>query len=218
MTDFGAIDALLASTKKEVALPPAEERRTLREELSLSRAQLAQALGVSPSTVGGWESGRDPSGETREKYAYFLGAAKAKLAAEAAKSTDAAGEAPAEEPEDEVRADAEQAPSQDDNVDVLAVPQPCVLCGQMARQQVAGFPQHLDPAECNVAEPAQTSEPAEPAKPAPRPEPRRAQPSGPQGQAGRGVRVVPAGRRMQTADSPDLIGSAVTAALAEHSG
>ncbi|MEU6256913.1 helix-turn-helix transcriptional regulator [Streptomyces sp. NPDC047043] len=218
MTDFGAIDALLAGAKKEAALPSAEERRTLREELSLSRAQLAQALGVSPSTVGGWESGRDPSGEVREKYAYFLEGAKAKLAAEAAETADAAEEAPAEELEDEVHADAEQAAGQDDDVEALATPQPCVLCGQMARHQVAGFPQHLDPAECNAAQPAQTSEPAVPQTPAPRPEPRRAQPSGRQGQAGRGVKVVPVGRRMQTADTPDLIGSAVTAALAEHSG
>jgi DNA-binding transcriptional regulator YiaG len=52
MTDFGAIDALLAGAKKEVPLPAADERRALREELNLSRAQLAQALGASPSTVG----------------------------------------------------------------------------------------------------------------------------------------------------------------------
>ncbi|GAA2484832.1 helix-turn-helix transcriptional regulator [Streptomyces longisporus] len=218
MTDFGAIDALLAGAKKEVALPSAEERRALREELSLSRAQLAQALGVSPSTVGGWESGRDPSGEVREKYVYFLEGAKAKLAAEAAETAEAAEEAPAEEAEDEARADAEQAAGQDDDVDVLATPEPCVLCGQMARHQVAGFTQHLDPADCNLAGPAQTSEPAAPEKRAPRPKPRRAAPSGRQGQAGRGVKVVPVGRRMQTADTPDLIGSAVTAVLAEHGG
>ena len=218
MTDFDAIDALLAGAKKEVALPSAEERRALREELNLSRAQLAQVLGVSPSTVGGWESGRDPSGEVREKYAYFLEGAKAKLAAEAAETLEAAEEASAEESEDEVRADAEQAAGQDDDVDVLATPQPCVLCGQMARHQVAGFPQHLDPAECNVASPAQTSEASAPEKRAPRPEPRRAQPSTRREQTGRGVKVVPVGRRMQTADTPDLIGSAVTAALAEHAG
>jgi DNA-binding XRE family transcriptional regulator len=56
MTDFGAIDALLARAKKEVPLPPAEERRHLRDELNLSRAQLAQALGVSSSTVAGWKA------------------------------------------------------------------------------------------------------------------------------------------------------------------
>ncbi|WP_030938214.1 helix-turn-helix domain-containing protein [Streptomyces sp. NRRL S-646] len=210
MTDFGAIDALLAGARKEVVLPPVEERRALREELNVSRAQLAQALGVSPSTVGGWESGRDPSGEVREKYAYFLEGAGSKLAAEATRA--------AEEPEDELEADVEQTAEQDDDVDVLATPQSCVLCGQPARHQVAGFPQHLDPAECHAAAPARTNEPAAPEEPASRTDCSRAQPPGLQEQAGRSVRVVPVGRRMQTADTPDLIGSAVAAALAEHSG
>jgi len=229
MTDFEAIDALLARARKEVPLPSAEERRALREALNLSRAQLAQALNVSPSTVGGWESGRDPSGEVREKYAYFLEGARTKLAAEA---TEAAEDAPAEESEDaaaedsedDVPADAEQSVGQDDDVDVLVAPRPCVLCGQPARHQVAGFPQHLDPAECGTAEPAHAAEPARPEKPekpeepAPRREPRRPTPAGGQGQPARGVKVVPVGRRLQTADTPGLIGSAVAVALAEHAG
>ncbi|MFB7457080.1 hypothetical protein [Streptomyces sp. NPDC056188] len=37
MTDFGAIDALLASARQEAALPHAGERRALREGLNLSR-------------------------------------------------------------------------------------------------------------------------------------------------------------------------------------
>ncbi|WP_143642273.1 helix-turn-helix domain-containing protein, partial [Streptomyces viridochromogenes] len=82
MTGFDAIDALLAGARKEVPLPPVPERRTLREELGLSRPQLAQALGVGPSTIAGWESGRDPSGEVREKYAYFLEGARTKLSAD----------------------------------------------------------------------------------------------------------------------------------------
>lgn len=85
MAEFDAIDALLAAAGQEVPLPPAAERRSLREGLNLSRPQLAQALGVSPSTVGGWESGRDPSGEVREKYAYFLEGARTKLDAAAAR-------------------------------------------------------------------------------------------------------------------------------------
>ncbi|MFR0359462.1 helix-turn-helix domain-containing protein [Streptomyces sediminimaris] len=131
-----------------MALPPAEERRTLREELSLSRAQLARALGVSPSTVGGWESGRDPSGEVREKCGYFLQGAKAKLAAEAAEAAEVAettGEVPEDEPEGEVRADAGQAAGQDDDADVLAAPRPCVLCGHPARHQVKGSPSTWTP-------------------------------------------------------------------------
>ncbi|MCX5052388.1 MULTISPECIES: helix-turn-helix transcriptional regulator [unclassified Streptomyces] len=218
MTDFNAIDALLAGAKKEVPLPPAEERRALREELNLSRTQLAQALGVSPSTVGGWESGRDPSGEVREKYAYFLEGARTKLAAEAEAEAEAETEsetatetedvASAEEPESDAPGDADQ----DDDVEVLAAPRPCVLCGQPARHQVTGFPQHLDPAECGTAEPPQ------PEKPAPHQAATRTAPAGRPQQPTRGVKVVPVGRRMQTADTPDLIARAVTAALAEHSG
>ncbi|MGW3981300.1 helix-turn-helix domain-containing protein [Streptomyces mirabilis] len=211
MNDFEAIDALLASTEPgRVPLPPAEERRRLREGLNLSRTQLAQALGVGASTVGGWESGRDPSGEVREKYAYFLEGARTKLDAAAA------AQAPADEPVDNDPAEAEQAvaPGSDsDDTDVLPAPQPCVLCGQPARHQVEGFPQHLDPAECGPAEPAQ------PQKPAPQQEPRKPAPAGRQSQAARGVKVVPVGRRVQAAsDTPDLIGSAVAAALAEHAG
>uniref|UniRef100_UPI0021C77892 helix-turn-helix domain-containing protein n=1 Tax=Streptomyces sp. STR69 TaxID=1796942 RepID=UPI0021C77892 len=79
MTDFDAIDALLADARTPAALPPAEQRRALRQALNLSRTQVARALGVSPSTVGGWEQGRDPSGEIREKYAYFLNHAQERL-------------------------------------------------------------------------------------------------------------------------------------------
>jgi transcriptional regulator with XRE-family HTH domain len=206
MTDFGAIDALLSGARKEVALPPVEERRTLREGLNVSRAQLAQALGVSPSTVRGWESGRDPSGEVREKYAYFLEGARTKLDAAAA------AEAPAGQPADDGPAEAEPTAGTDD-VDTLAAPEPCVLCGQPARHQIAGYPQHLDPAECGTKEPAQS------AKPASREKPRQPAPAGRPSRAARDVKVVPVGRRVQAAsDTPDLIGSAVAAALAEHAG
>ncbi|MEU9480419.1 helix-turn-helix domain-containing protein [Streptomyces sp. NPDC048191] len=216
MTDFGAIDALLAGAKKEVPLPPAGERRALREELNLSRSRLAQALGVSPSTVGGWEAGRDPTGDVREKYAYFLKEAKSKLAAEA---TAVSEHVPADEPGEEEPAQAEHAVDQDDDVDTLTVPRPCVLCGQPARHQVAGFPQHLDPVGCGTAEPAPTIGPAAvQEEQAPTGNSRRRQPAGRPGHQGRGVRVVPAGRRLKSADTPDLIASAVAAALTEHSG
>ncbi|TRO55665.1 DNA-binding transcriptional regulator, partial [Streptomyces sp. IB201691-2A2] len=97
MAEFDAIDALLAGAKQEIPLPPAEERRRLREELNLARAQLAQALGVSASTVGGWESGREPSGEVREKYGYFLEGARTQLAAAAAAEAPADGPGPGDD-------------------------------------------------------------------------------------------------------------------------
>ncbi|MFG2350307.1 helix-turn-helix domain-containing protein [Streptomyces phaeochromogenes] len=221
MAEFDAIDALLAAARQETPLPPAGERRRLREELNLSRPQLAQALGVSASTVGGWESGRDPSGEVREKYAYFLEGARTKLdAAEAGEtpadaptSAPASGDAPAFGDDGPARAD--QTVGTDDDAGVLSAPQPCVLCGQPARHQVEGFPQHLDPAECGAAAPV----PAQPEKPAPRTALRQPTSAGKPGRAASGVKVVPVGRRLQAAsDTPDLIGSAVAAALAEHAG
>lgn len=46
MSDFQAIDALLASAPPDrTPLPTAEERRQRRGELGLSRAQVARALG-----------------------------------------------------------------------------------------------------------------------------------------------------------------------------
>ncbi|MFC8198254.1 helix-turn-helix domain-containing protein [Streptomyces sp. NPDC057298] len=230
MTNFGAIDALLAAAKKEVLLPPAAERRSLREGLHLSRAQLAQALGVGPSTIGGWEAGRDPGGEAREKYAYFLEGARTKLAAaaeaEAADAT-AGSELGGGEPGDGESAEAGQSAgpaAADGQDDVLADPQPCVLCGQPARHQVEGFPQHLDLAECGTAAPAQppqTVPPAGPQQPPPVERPPGVEKSLPAVQPGRapGVKVVPVGRRAQAAsETPDLIGSAVAAALAGHAG
>ncbi|MFF5009746.1 multiprotein-bridging factor 1 family protein [Streptomyces phaeochromogenes] len=213
MAEFDAIDALLAAARQEVPLPPAGERRSLREELNLSRAQLAQALGVSASTVAGWESGREPGGEVREKYAYFLEGARTKLDAAAA-TAEALADAPA--PADDKPAEAERTAGVDDaDVGVLPFPQPCVLCGQPARHQVEGFPQHLDPAECGTA----AAVPVQPEKPAPRTALRQPTPVGKPGRAASGVKVVPVGRRVQAAsDTPDLIGSAVAAALAEHGG
>ncbi|OIJ64451.1 helix-turn-helix domain-containing protein [Streptomyces mangrovisoli] len=228
MTDFGAIDALLAGAAKEVPLPSAEERRTLREELNLSRPRLAEVLGVSPSTVAGWESGRDPSGEVREKYAYFLAGARTKLAAETAETAELAE--PAEPLTAHIDPATPTAPADPtapgttedpDDVGHLAAPEPCVLCGQPAHHQVAGFPQHLDPAECETAVPRETAEPTAPAAPTParrEPEPSRVDRPARPGRPPRGVPVVPAGRRLKTTDTPDLIGSAVAAALAEHSG
>jgi Predicted transcriptional regulator len=224
MSDRSAIDALLAAASPDrTPLPPAEERRRLREELHLSRAQLAAALGVSASTVGGWEAGREPGGELREKYAYFLEGAAAKLAptTQIAAPPD---DVPASEPGD----DAGQVDVLDD-VDELAAPEPCVLCGQPARQQVEGFPQHLDPAECAAPAPAPAVAPAVVSV---EPEPSglpvqsgrsRAVPSQRPGKPARaasnGVKVTPVGRRVQAAsDIVDPIGSAVAAVLEEHRG
>lgn len=232
MTDFEAIDALLAAARQEVPLPPAEVRRELRESLNLSRSQVAQALGVSPSTVGGWEAGRDPSGDVREKYAYFLEGAQAKLAARTEEAAGTPDAEPVVEPETEAD-DADESPDgtgdtgESDEVEALSSLQPCVLCGMPARHQVAGFPQHLDPADCGTPAPAEpepvaapvVSPVAPPGADQPASAERRKPAPARRDRAAEQVRVVPVGRRMQTASQdPDLIGAAVAAALEKHSG
>ncbi|PKV77016.1 helix-turn-helix transcriptional regulator [Streptomyces sp. TLI_146] len=149
MSDFDAIDSLLASVGPEAALPAPEQRLRLREAARLSKAQVARALGVSPSTVTGWETGRDPSGEVRTRYAYLLEGLRERL--------EESEPEPELEPEPEVEAELESAPVGEagdeagDDVESLGAPEPCVLCGRPARQRVAGFAQHLDPAECETA-------------------------------------------------------------------
>jgi hypothetical protein len=211
MTGRAAIDALLAGVREEVPLPRPELRRRLREGAGISKAQVARAVGVSASTLSGWEAGREPGGESRERYAYFLEQAQAMLDSRPAA---AGGPAPAETP---VTTPDGQG---DDGQGDLAVPQACVLCGQPARQQVAGFPQHLDPAECTTVSPAAQRAPGPTADPAAG-ERGRVRAGGAR-QASRGVRVVPAGRRVRPADDLDplagQIPSAVAAALGEHSG
>ena len=217
MSDFDAIDSLLDAVGPEAELPPCQVRRELRERARLSKAQVARALGVSPSTLSGWESGRDPAGEVRAKYAYLLDGLDAKLATETdttavptQEQSVASGTAAAA-----VTAMSSPEPGQDeDEVELLAVPESCVLCGRPAQQRVAGFAQHLDPSDCQ-ATPAETPKPAPTAPSALAQEPRTARP--PRPADGKGV--APRGRAFQEPSGPaDLIHEAVHAALAEHQG
>ncbi|MEV1092400.1 helix-turn-helix domain-containing protein [Streptomyces microflavus] len=209
MSDFDAIDSLLASVGPQTDLPDPEARRALREQAQLSKAQVARALGVSPSTVSAWEAGRDPAGEVRVKYAYLLDGLSAKLATDTTPETEPAVESTAAEP---VAADAAAAaepassePEGGDEVEVLTAPEPCVLCGRPAGQRVEGFAQHLDPAGCQDS----TVE-AQPAPVADRPAP-ASKPS----ERAKG----PARRAFQEPSGPvGLIHAAVEGALAEHQG
>ncbi|WP_116215269.1 helix-turn-helix domain-containing protein [Streptomyces olivoreticuli] len=215
MSDFDAIDSLLAAVGPEAELPAPRVRRELRERARLSKAQVARALGVSPSTVAGWEGGRDPVGETRTKYAYLLDGLAAKFAADTEPETASPAE-PAAPPVSDPTADSPSPePAEGDEVETLAVPEPCVLCGHPAGTRVAGFAQHLDVVDCRTTATA-AAPPADPtARPAnaqaPRPPSRMARPS----ERSKG----PAGRAFQEASGPgDLIGQAVQGALAEHQG
>lgn len=143
MKDFDAVDALLAGVAPEAELPDAGERVRLREAARLTKVQVAKALGISPTTLAAWEAGREPTGETRTRYAYLLDGLRARLET----PDPPPPPAPAPEPAPTPSAPAAAAVPEDD-VAELAVAQPCVLCGHPARHEVEGFAQHLDPAEC----------------------------------------------------------------------
>ncbi|MEU1121353.1 MULTISPECIES: helix-turn-helix domain-containing protein [unclassified Streptomyces] len=226
MSEFDAIDALLASSGPEVELPSVEERRALRAALNLSQAQVARAIGVNPTTVGGWESGREPTGDVREKYAYFLKAARTRLASPATEEPTPTPTETRAEPESELRAEPRaeaatpptpvRAAAADSTAERLTHPEPCVLCGRPATDEVEGFPQHLDPADCGSRTPEEAAfDASAPARP--KVEPAAAVEKGePKGSA---VKLVPVGRRARTdAESPDAIGRAVKEALAAHAG
>ncbi|MFJ6984480.1 MULTISPECIES: helix-turn-helix domain-containing protein [unclassified Streptomyces] len=220
MSDFDAIDSLLDAVGPQAELPPCPVRRELRERARLSKAQVARALGVSPSTLNGWENGRDPAGEVRTKYAYLLDGLNAKLTHE----TETTAAKPAQErsaaPATAVAAAASTPSTQpgqgqgEDEVELLAVPEPCVLCGRPAHQRVAGFAQHLDPSGCQ-ADPAQTPKPSPTAPSAQAQVPRTPRPPRPAA----GKDTAPRGRAFQQPPGPtDLIHEAVHAALAAHQG
>ncbi|KKZ69060.1 helix-turn-helix domain-containing protein, partial [Streptomyces showdoensis] len=64
----------MSPTTPTVPLPSPKERRRLREALSLSEDQVAEAMGVTRATVRSWETGRSaPRGRKREAYAKLLG-------------------------------------------------------------------------------------------------------------------------------------------------
>ncbi|WP_052868761.1 telomere-associated protein Tap [Streptomyces niger] len=69
---FDAVDALVAS---RAPLPPAAERKRLRQAHGLTLDQVAGALSVRRATVSGWESAKkptEPRGPEREAYARLL--------------------------------------------------------------------------------------------------------------------------------------------------
>lgn len=70
-------------TQSPAILPPPAERRRLRESQSLTRAQVAERVGVSRETVRAWETGRTtPRGRMAQTYASLLAAAPTRDAEE----------------------------------------------------------------------------------------------------------------------------------------
>lgn len=67
-------------TSSAPPLPSPKERRRLREAKAMTEKQVAEALGVTQTTVRSWETGRTtPQGRRREAYARLLEAYAAEL-------------------------------------------------------------------------------------------------------------------------------------------
>ncbi len=169
-----AIGALLGSgPRRVVPLPEPAERERLRVAYGLGKAETAQALGISASTLTAWEQGRrDPQGEGRAAYARLLEGIAAQLAAEAEpveqeeeggeEAKGPGGGAVAEE-------GVPQAVMLDQHPDgslVMAAAAPCVQCGQPSVYRAQGRPMHLG-GFCRPPVPGAVPEPV----PAPEPEP-----------------------------------------------
>ncbi|MGW4805859.1 telomere-associated protein Tap [Kitasatospora sp. NPDC004272] len=162
------IDALLAEVDDQ-ELPPPAERKRLRRAARLTRARVAEQLGVREETVWTWETGRsEPRPPQRGLYARLLRGLGERFPAPAGAARPAALQLPVPEtfaaapdtspaPAADVRGEQVDRPAAvaapvvqavllDQNPDgslVMAEPLPCVQCGQPAVYRVQGHPMHL---------------------------------------------------------------------------
>ncbi|MGW1819183.1 helix-turn-helix domain-containing protein [Streptomyces sp. NPDC002125] len=184
MSQENSVEALLEEARLNAAIPSPAERQRLREAASLSRAQVAAAVGVGRTTVANWETGHsDPTPPGRLPYLKLL------------KGLAEIYPAPATEPAPEPTADPvpeavpvppafAAAPETLRGPDGRAIegdPGPCIRCGvETAYQSTDGRPLHSGamcqpagtaPAAPTTPEPAPTAAPtpAVPASPTPAP-------------------------------------------------
>ncbi len=180
------MEALLEEARLNASMPSPAERQRLREAASLSRAQVAAAVGVGRTTVANWETGHsDPTPPGRLPYLKLLkGLAEIYPATSAPAATleptaDSAPFPPA----------FAAAPETLRGLDGRAIegdPGPCIRCGiETAYQSTDGRPLHSG-GLCQPAAPqaaaaaasptaaaAPAAAPAAPASPAPAPVPSR---------------------------------------------
>jgi DNA-binding transcriptional regulator YiaG len=67
-----SVDELLKRVHARRKLPPADERRRIREAVGLSLRDVGAALGVSHTAVSDWEAGAMPRERQRATYALLL--------------------------------------------------------------------------------------------------------------------------------------------------
>ncbi|MFJ8769782.1 helix-turn-helix domain-containing protein [Streptomyces clavifer] len=169
MSGENSVEALLEEARLTASVPAPAERQRLREAASLSRAQVAAAVGVGRTTVANWETGvSDPTPPGRLPYLRLLkGLAEIYPATPAAAAAPAAAPGPTADPAPQpapVLAAFAAGPETLRGLDGRAIegdPGPCIRCGvETTYQSTDGRPLHSG-ALCQPAGPA--SPPAAPA-------------------------------------------------------
>lgn len=93
-----AVDDILAQARVRAALPPPRERQALRTRFGLTLEDVADVVGVNPSTVSRWEQGiRTPRASLIPNYVELLERLAA-LDAESRQPFSYDGERPAARP------------------------------------------------------------------------------------------------------------------------
>ncbi|MFE5245658.1 MULTISPECIES: helix-turn-helix domain-containing protein [unclassified Streptomyces] len=168
MSQETSVEALLEEARLNASIPPPAERQRLREAASLSRAQVAAAVGVGRTTVANWETGHsDPTPPGRLPYLRLL------------KGLAEIYPAPATEPAPEPTADPAPAPVPPafvaapetlrgpDGRAIEGDPGPCIRCGVTTTYQSTDHRPLHSGAMCQPAGPGAT--PAAPSAQAPAP-------------------------------------------------
>ena len=65
-------DQVLDRLTLQAMVPPADERRRIREAANATRRDVAEAMAVSQQTVANWEAGVGPGPQHRDAYVHLL--------------------------------------------------------------------------------------------------------------------------------------------------
>ncbi|MFC8863276.1 helix-turn-helix protein [Streptomyces avidinii] len=157
MSEENSVEALLEEARLNASIPSPAERQRLREAASLSRAQVAAAVGVGRTTVANWETGHsDPTPPGRLPYLRLL---KGLAEIYPPDSTPTAAPEPTADPAPQpaaVPAAFTAAPETLRGLDGRAIegdPGPCIRCGiETTYQSTDGRPLHSG-AMCQPAGP-----------------------------------------------------------------
>ncbi|MFI6125416.1 helix-turn-helix domain-containing protein [Streptomyces sp. NPDC051064] len=224
MGEVNGVEALLEEARLTASIPLPAERQRLREAASLSRAQVAEAVGVGRSTVANWETGvSEPAPPGRLQYLRLLKGLAEIYPATPAPTPSAPHPTSGPKAQEPALPPAVFTPVHEtlrgpDGRAVQGDPGPCIRCGVTTTyQSTDGRPLHSG-ALCQPSGPAAVTSPAPapPAAPAPAPAPAPVAPA-PVPMAARPERRARGAARAQE-DTRGLISRAVHAELERAGG